>query len=166
MASTWYEHQFLRRIFLSGRERCDDDGGPRPSCREDFEVAIICALPLEYNEVAFLFDEFWDRNEDLFGRAVRDPNPYTTGRIGKLNVVLALLSHMGKANAAAARPACGGALRLGLLAGICGGASRYGQDDMLLGDVVMSKTFVQYDCTIRLWQEIPPWVYAQEHGQR
>lgn len=41
---------------------------PRPSCREDFEIAIICALPLEYNAVALLFDEFWDRNGDLFGR--------------------------------------------------------------------------------------------------
>ncbi|KID93692.1 DDE superfamily endonuclease, CENP-B-like protein, partial [Metarhizium majus ARSEF 297] len=34
----------------------------RPCDREDFAIAIICALPLEYNAVALLFDEFWDRN--------------------------------------------------------------------------------------------------------
>lgn len=37
------------------------------------------------------------------------------------------------------------ALRLVLLAGICGGVPRHGQDEILLGDVIISKTVVQYD---------------------
>ncbi len=67
---------------------------PRPSRREDFEVAIICALPLEYDAVSFLFDEFWDGDGDPYGRATGDRNTYTTGRISSHNVVLTLLPRM------------------------------------------------------------------------
>jgi nucleoside phosphorylase len=122
-----------------------------PSRREDFEIVIICALPLEYNAVSLVFDEFWDEDGDQYGRAAGDVNSYTTGRIGKYNVVLALLSHMGKANAASAaasaRSSYGG-VRLALLVGICGGVPRAGNgedDEILLGDIVISKTIVQYD---------------------
>ncbi|KAK2597338.1 hypothetical protein QQS21_006034 [Conoideocrella luteorostrata] len=120
---------------------------PRPSTRDDFEIAIICALPLEYDAVALLFDERWDEDGDAFGRAPKDVNIYTTGRIGKHNVVLAL-SHMGKVNAATAAihmQLSYRALRLVLLVGICGGVPYYGKDEILLGDVVISKTVVQYD---------------------
>ncbi|KID85971.1 kinesin light chain [Metarhizium guizhouense ARSEF 977] len=120
----------------------------RPSCREDFEIAIICALPLEYNAVALLFDEFWDGDGDRFGRAASDDNAYKTGRIGKHSVVLALLPGMGKVSAAAAAASMRSsyvALRLVLLAGICGGAPHYNQDEILLGDVIISKTVIQYD---------------------
>lgn len=120
----------------------------RPSCREDFEIAIICALPLEYNAVALLFDEFWDGDGDQFGRAASDDNAYKTGRIGKHSVVLALLPGMGKVSAAAAAASMRSsyvALRLVLLAGICGGSPHYNQDEILLGDVIISKTVIQYD---------------------
>ncbi|KHN99693.1 Tetratricopeptide-like helical [Metarhizium album ARSEF 1941] len=120
----------------------------RPSCREDFKIAIICALPLEYNAVALLFDEFWDGNGDRFGRAASDDNTYKTGRIGQHSVVLALLPGMGKVNAAAAAASMRSsyvALRLVLLVGICGGAPRCNKDEILLGDVIISKTVIQYD---------------------
>lgn len=120
----------------------------RPSSREDFEVAIICALPLEYDAVVLLFDEFWDEDGDTFGRAIGDVNNYRTGRIGKHNVVLALLSHMGKAHAAAAAASMRssyGALRLVILAGICGGVPFNSQGEIFLGDVVISKSIIQYD---------------------
>ncbi|PNP42208.1 hypothetical protein TGAMA5MH_05890 [Trichoderma gamsii] len=120
----------------------------RPSRREDFEIAIICALPLEYDAVSLLFDEFWDEDGDKFGRAAGDLNHYTTGRIGKHDVVLALLSHKGKANAASAAAnmrSSYGALRLVILAGICGGVPRNGEDDVFLGDVVISSSVIQYD---------------------
>ncbi|KAM6510861.1 hypothetical protein FSOLCH5_011306 [Fusarium solani] len=120
----------------------------RPSRRDGFEVAIICALPLEYDAVCYIFDEFWDEDGDQYGRAVGDPNSYTTGRVGKYNVVLALLPHMGKANAASAaasmRSSYGG-LRLALLVGVCGGMPRGRDGEILLGDVVISKTVIQYD---------------------
>ncbi|KAL7794257.1 nucleoside phosphorylase domain-containing protein [Trichoderma ceciliae] len=120
----------------------------RPSRRDEYEIAIVCALALEYDGVSLLFDQFRDQDGDSYGRAVGDLNTYTTGRIGKFNVVLALLAHTGKANAASAVAgmrssyAC---LRLVLLVGICGGVPQLGQDEILLGDVVISKSVVQYD---------------------
>jgi hypothetical protein len=74
----------------------------RPSNRDEFEVAIVCALPLEFNAVFALVDEFWDEDGDYYGKADGDTNMYTAGRIGKCNVVLVLLAGMGKINAAAA----------------------------------------------------------------
>ncbi len=64
----------------------------RPRHRGDFRIAIICALTVEYDAVSLVFDRFWDENDDTFGRAHGDTNTYTTGRIGKHDVVLVLAS--------------------------------------------------------------------------
>lgn len=120
----------------------------RPSSRDDFEVAIICALPLEYNAAYLIFDELWDKDGDQYGRAPGDHNSYKTGRVGKYNVVLALLPHMGKvtaASAAASMRSSYGSLRLALLVGVCGGMPRSENGDILLGDVIISNIVVQYD---------------------
>lgn len=119
-----------------------------PSDRDDFSVAIICALQSEYNAVSLVFDEFWDDDEDRYGKADGDPNHYTTGRIGKHDVVLALLPQMGKTNAAsaAASMCCSyRALKLALLVGICGGVPMGEHGDILLGDVILSESVVQHD---------------------
>ncbi|PGH17687.1 hypothetical protein AJ79_01049 [Helicocarpus griseus UAMH5409] len=117
-----------------------------PSSRDDFEVAIVCALPLEYDAVSLLIDEFW---EEDYGVADGDPNIYTTGRIGKFNVVLVLLPNMGKviaAGTAASLRISFQALSLVLVTGICGGVPRPGTDEeILLGDVVISRHVIQYD---------------------
>ncbi|KAL0939736.1 phosphorylase superfamily protein [Colletotrichum truncatum] len=121
----------------------------RPTSRDGFEIAVVCALPLEYDAVALAFDEFWDEEDDKYGRAQGDTNTYTTGRIGHYNVVLALLSGMGKVNAASAAASLRSSytgLRLALLTGICGGVPGLGtENEIILGDVVISKTVVQYD---------------------
>jgi len=124
-------------------------GSAQPSRREEFEIALICALPLEYDAVSLLFDRFWDENGDSYGRAVGDPNTYTTGRIGKYDVVLALLPHTGIHNAAGVAAGVRSSytrLKLALLVGICGGVPK-GVDgnETLLGDVVISKTIVHCD---------------------
>lgn len=122
---------------------------PAPrSGRDDFEVAVICALPSEYDAVSFLFDEFWDEDGDQYGKASGDPNHYTTGRMGKYNVVLALLRHMGTisaASAAASMRSSYRALKLALLVGVCGGVPQGEHGEVLLGDVIISKYVVQYD---------------------
>jgi nucleoside phosphorylase len=105
-------------------------------------------LPLEYDAVSLLFDQFWDEDGEQYGRAPGDTNTYTTGRIGKYDVVLALLPNMGKAAAAGAaasvRSSYSG-LKLAFFVGICGGVPGAGADEALLGDVVISKTVVQHD---------------------
>ncbi|UKZ96879.1 uncharacterized protein TrAFT101_011654 [Trichoderma asperellum] len=122
-----------------------------PPRREYFNVAVICAIVTEYNAVCQIFDEFWDEEGDQYGRAQGDLNTYTTGRIGKHNVVLALLPHIGKSNAAAAAASFRSSythVELALLVGVCGGVPRVGgyeEDEILLGDVVISRAVVQYD---------------------
>ncbi|KAH7128992.1 nucleoside phosphorylase domain-containing protein [Dactylonectria macrodidyma] len=119
----------------------------RPTRREDFEVAIICALPLEYDAVCLLFDEFWDEEGDQYGRVHGDMNQYTTGRIGKHNIVLALLPRVGVANAAGAATNLRSSYRRvksALLVGICGGVPFVGDTEILLGDVVISNKLVRY----------------------
>lgn len=44
----------------------------RPTSREDFEIAIVCAKGLEYNAVCLLIDGFWDDDGDPFDRARGD----------------------------------------------------------------------------------------------
>ncbi|ETS03756.1 purine and uridine phosphorylase [Trichoderma reesei RUT C-30] len=119
----------------------------QPRRREDFHVAIICALSIEYDAVSLVFDHFWDEDDEPYGRAQGDTNTYTTGRIGKHNVVLALLPNMGTASAAGAAASFRSSypgLKLALLVGICGGVPGTGADEILLGDVVISKTVVQH----------------------
>ena len=118
---------------------------PRPACRDEFEIAIVCALSLEYDAVSLLIDEFWDEDGDQYGSAIGDPNTYTTGRIGNYDIVLALLPNMGKVSAVAAavslRSSWSG-LKLAILAGIYGGVPSLRTDEVLLGDVVISKSVI------------------------
>ncbi|KAK6330023.1 hypothetical protein TWF718_003450 [Orbilia javanica] len=123
----------------------------RPSSRMQFEIAIICALKTEYEAVELLVDHFWDddEGEEPYRRAPGDENTYTNCRIGDHNVVLTLLPGIGKVDAAkvsaSLRTSYQG-LRLTLLVGICGGVPNYGGEmEIILGDVVISKSIIQYD---------------------
>ena len=72
----------------------------QPRDRTDFEIAIICALPLEASTVSALFDKQWDAQS--YGKVPTDSNAYTTGVIGHHNVVLVHMPNMGKVAAATA----------------------------------------------------------------
>ncbi|KAH7308380.1 hypothetical protein B0I35DRAFT_441768 [Stachybotrys elegans] len=119
-----------------------------PTDRKSFRVAIVCALPHEADAVTLLFDQFWDEERDPFGRAHGDTNTYITGRIGEHHVVLAVLPNMGTNGAAAATASLRSSytnLNLAILVGICAGVPHIGDFDAFLGDVVVSKTIIQYD---------------------
>ncbi|OTA02623.1 hypothetical protein A9Z42_0029960 [Trichoderma parareesei] len=120
----------------------------RPSHRKDFEIAIICALPLEYDAATLLVDEFWDEDGRQYGRTSGDANTYRNGRIGMHNVVLMLLPNMGKAavaGSAASLRTSYSSLRVAFLVGVCGGVPFIGSQEALLGDVVIGEAIVQYD---------------------
>ncbi|CAI6092239.1 unnamed protein product [Clonostachys chloroleuca] len=129
------------------------DSRPRPANRGEFRIALVCALPREADAIILLFDQKWGEEEvKSYGRAEGDQNDYTTGRIGQHDVVLAYLPGMGTQNAAAEAASMKTrfyGLKMALLLGICGAVPRIGDDDVMLGDVVVSNRIVQYDCGIR-----------------
>ncbi|KAM0324477.1 hypothetical protein ACHAPQ_008336 [Fusarium lateritium] len=118
-----------------------------PKTRDELQIGILCALPVEYDAMSHAVDEFWD--EVNLGRSVADPNVYTYGRIGDVNVVLLLLSGIGKVAAAGASAHLHMSfpnLELLLVVGVCGGVpDPQPGKEILLGDVVISKAIVQYD---------------------
>jgi nucleoside phosphorylase/tetratricopeptide (TPR) repeat protein len=122
-----------------------------PSSREEFDVAIICALPLEFDAAVSVLDEIWDdAGGPALGKSRSDLNTYVNGRIGAHNVVLVLLSQrMGKVSAAISASDLRHSypnVRLALLVGICGGVPLPGgETEILLGDVAISSSLVQYD---------------------
>lgn len=121
----------------------------RPNSRDDFTIAIICALTVEAEAVEEHFDETFDRLSKVYGKHPRDINAYINGRIGVHNVVLAYMPEMGKASAARVAsnmPFSYPNIGIGLVVGICGGAPRSPSDeDMFLGDVMMSDAVMEYD---------------------
>ncbi|PON21668.1 phosphorylase superfamily protein [Trichoderma gamsii] len=108
--------------------------------REDFEIAIVCGLPLEHDAVSLVSDEVW--KEDT------ENSDCKTGRIGQHHVVLALLPGMGKASAASTAANIRSSyrhVRLCFVVRVCGGVPQTGNKEILLGDVVVGKGIVSYD---------------------
>ncbi|WPJ65110.1 hypothetical protein SMAC4_13869 [Sordaria macrospora] len=128
----------------------DDLKYAAPASQNDFEIAIICALPKEKAAVLLLLDDLWDGrgNRHRYARAPGDYNTYRHGRIGRFNVVIVLLDTMGKV------PAAGAAvnirrsypnLSLALIIGICAGVPLAKGREVILGDVVISNVLIHRD---------------------
>lgn len=121
----------------------------RPKSRNDFTIAIICALPLEAEAVEALFDETYDRLGKHYGKEQRDANAYINGKIGKHDVVLCYLPGMGKGSAAGVASSLlvsYPGVRLALVVGICGGAPPPPEyQEIFLGDVIISDSVIEYD---------------------
>ncbi|KAL2782765.1 hypothetical protein BJX66DRAFT_164376 [Aspergillus keveii] len=121
----------------------------RPKNRNDFAIAIICALPLEADAVEALFDEHYDRLGKHYGKAPGDANAYINGRIGKHDVVLCYMPEIGKRSAAGVATGLKISYRgvkLALVVGICGGApSPPEYREIFLGDVIISDSVIEYD---------------------
>ena len=115
-----------------------------------FEVAIVCALPLEADAVISLFDAHLDENDGFCGKAAKDLNEYTAGRIGRHNIVVVHMRDMGKVNAASVVHGLRTSfehIQLAIVVGICGGVpyDSRSKEDIFLGDVIISRSLIQYD---------------------
>lgn len=122
----------------------------RPTSRNSFEVAIICALPNQLEAAIHVLDRSWDgpNGQYQYGKADGDPNNYRAGRIGNFNVVLVILPNIGNiesAQAAAWVRASFLNVHLALVVGTCGGMPSVGKEEIILGDVIISSVVVQYD---------------------
>jgi nucleoside phosphorylase len=129
---------------------------PVPSSRDDFKIAIICALPREVDAVEALFQFNWERNgkrslPERFTKARGDHNSYSLGYMSGHNIVLAWTPEMGPTSAASTSSSLRSSFpstRLVLLAGICGAVPEYERNgettQILLGDVIVSNGLVPY----------------------
>jgi nucleoside phosphorylase len=121
----------------------------RPRHRKDFEIALICALRVEFDAVEALFDDYYE-DDFTYGKAPGDPNAYTTGKLCGHNVVLAYMPGIGKASSASVAASFSTSfpgIKLGIVVGVCGGVP-FGTDDereILLGDVIISKGLIKFD---------------------
>ena len=121
-----------------------------PRNRRGFEVAIICALPLEAENVQSVFDICWEDKDKRYGKAGGDQNTYTTGVIEGHNVVLAHMPGTGSTSASAVAAGLRSSfpgIRLALVVGICGVVPVHvkTQEEIVLGDIIISTAVVQYD---------------------
>ncbi|THX56093.1 purine and uridine phosphorylase [Aureobasidium pullulans] len=120
-----------------------------PTTRVEFEVAIICALPLEASAVVDLFDEHYDDEHDIYGKQEGDPNAYSTGRIGQHDIVLAHMPGMGKSSAASVASGLRSSftgIKLALIVGICGAVPIPSPNNpIILGDVIISNSVIEFD---------------------
>src|SRR2546423_14210193 len=121
---------------------------PRRFSRDDYTVAYLCPLGVELGAVEGMLDQI---DESIPGN--RNKNGYTLGRIGVHNVAVAVMPEIGNNRAAVVATQLLNdfpSVRFGLLVDIGGGIPG-GDDDIRLGDIVVSKptaTFggvVQYD---------------------
>jgi len=115
---------------------------------DDYTVACICPMGVELAPVIAMLDEM----HELLPTS-RDMNSYTLGRMGAHNIVIAVMPEIGNNSAATVATQLLNdftSIRFGLLVGIGGGVPS-DEDDIRLGDVVVSKptaTFggvVQFD---------------------
>ncbi|KAL2782366.1 nucleoside phosphorylase domain-containing protein [Aspergillus keveii] len=121
----------------------------RPSSRDEFAIAIICALTLEAEAVEDVFDEPYDRLGEYYRKQPGDDNAYINGRIGNHNVVVCYMPGMGKGSAASVASSLKISykrIEVALVVGICGGAPYPSSGgEIFLGDVIISDSVVQYD---------------------
>jgi nucleoside phosphorylase len=125
------------------------DNSLRRLTYDDYTVACICPMGVELAPVEAMLDEM---HQSL--PTSRDRNSYTLGRMRAHNVVIAVMPEIGNNSAATVATQLLNdfrSIRFGLLVGIGGGIPGDDEDDIRLGDVVVSKptdTFggvVQFD---------------------
>ncbi|OCL04018.1 pfs domain-containing protein [Glonium stellatum] len=114
-----------------------------------YTVACICPMGVELAAMEAMLDEIHPNLP-----STRDKNSYTLGQMGVHNIVIAVMPEIGNnqaANVATQLLNDFKSIRFGLLVGIGGGIPAEDEDDIRLGDVVVSKpttTFggvVQFD---------------------
>ena len=106
---------------------------------DNYTVGWICAIKTEYVAAQSFLDEEHERPESL---STNDNNDYTLGKVGKHNVVIAVLpeGEYGISSAAAVAKDMLHSfsnVRMGLMVGIGGGAPSQ-KHDIRLGDIVVS----------------------------
>lgn len=67
----------------------------RHRSHNEFEIAVICALPLKAYATEALSNEHYNKKGHMYGKQTRDANTYTIRRISGRHIVLAYMLEMG-----------------------------------------------------------------------
>ncbi|KAH8684468.1 putative kinesin [Tricladium varicosporioides] len=109
-----------------------------PRIYEDYQIGVICALPVEMAAMVAMLDE----THPKLAKLASDHNDYTLGRIGAHNIVIACLPAglMGNGPAAIVANSMQRSfpIKFGLMVGVGGGVWSK-KDDIRLGDIVVSQ---------------------------
>jgi nucleoside phosphorylase len=125
-----------------------------PNSRNEFEIAIICALPMERDTVEALMTRHYKDEGHYYGKVKHDDNTYTLGELGSKPVVLVAPRDVGTTNTRQLSTS----LRISFpnilyafVVGIAGAApfiykgDKWAPSDIQLGDVVISTQVIEYD---------------------
>jgi nucleoside phosphorylase len=125
-----------------------------PESRDDFSIAIICALPEERDTVEALMTRDYKNEGQHYGKVRNDNNTYTVGEFGGKPVVLVAPRDIGTTNT---RDLARGLhisfpnISYAFVVGIAGGApfvpegNSWKASDIHLGDVIVSTQVIEYD---------------------
>ncbi|CEJ90860.1 hypothetical protein VHEMI06614 [[Torrubiella] hemipterigena] len=118
---------------------------PRPSSRDEFRIAIFCALSMERAAVKAVFDYIWDDSGTLYGKLPGDENIYTTGFIAGYNAILVYPSAIGVSNTSRMAASCRRSfpsIQIAVVVGICAVVPGLAENERLLGDIIVSETIL------------------------
>ncbi|KAH7114771.1 hypothetical protein B0J13DRAFT_460125, partial [Dactylonectria estremocensis] len=132
-------HATKRRKLAFDDARTPAADAPGRKANDDYTVGWICAIRAEYVAAQEFLDEEHEAPEFV---SPNDTNDYTLGRLGKHNVVIAVLPDGEYGTSSAASVAMNmqhsfPSVRIGLMVGIGGGAPS-SKHDIRLGDIVVS----------------------------
>lgn len=121
----------------------------RPSSRDEFAVAIICALTLEVEAVEALFNKTYNRPSESYKKQPGDNNAYFTSRIRNHKMVLYYMPYMRKGNAAsmtASLKISYQGIQVTLVISIYRDTPcTLDKEETFLGDVIISNTVIEYN---------------------
>lgn len=127
---------------------------PAPASRDDFAIAVICALPEERDTVEALMTRDYREEGKTYNKVKHDDNSYTVGELGGKPVVLVAPRAMGTTNT---RDLARGLkisfpnISYAFVVGIAGGAPfvhdgrAWKESGTQLGDVIVSTQVIEYD---------------------
>ncbi|KAI1092788.1 nucleoside phosphorylase domain-containing protein [Rostrohypoxylon terebratum] len=128
---------------------------------EDFEIAIICALKVESDAVVAAFDELLEGSDAVppLAKDRLDANAYTIGVMGDHHVVLAHMPNYGISSSAIVATDLRRTfpnIKVAFVVGVCGGVPKIKEDDIMLGDVIISTRVIQYGLGREFTHEFRP----------
>ncbi len=133
--------------------------------RNDFEVAIVCALPEERETVEALMTKHFRSEGYTYGKAKGNDNSYTLGLLGGKPVVLVAPRDMGTTNTARGLHISFPNIMYAWVVGIAGGATfTHDGKEWKESDIYLGRRHQHAGDRVRLGQGVREW-FPEEDGR-